>query len=197
MVNLKMSRVRKNKINRLALALLFIAGTWNTGRAQEVAAKTNLLYDITTTFNLGLEVGLGPRMTLDISGNYNPWRFHDYRLKHGLIQPELRYWTCEKFNGHFFGLHGFYGSYNVGGLPFNSNIRHNRYQGYLYGGGLSYGYQWILSDHWNLEASIGLGYAYIRYKKYPCEDCGEMIKKDHRNYIGPTKAAISLIYIIK
>lgn len=197
MVNLKMSRVRKNKINRLALALLFIAGTWNTGRAQEVAAKTNLLYDITTTFNLGLEVGLGPRMTLDISGNYNPWRFHDYRLKHGLIQPELRYWTCEKFNSHFFGLHGFYGSYNVGGLPFNSNIRHNRYQGYLYGGGLSYGYQWILSDHWNLEASIGLGYAYIRYKKYPCEDCGEMIKKDHRNYIGPTKAAISLIYIIK
>lgn len=197
MVNLKMSRVRKNKINRLALALLFIAGTWNTGRAQEVAAKTNLLYDITTTFNLGLEVGLGPRMTLDISGNYNPWRFHDYRLKHGLIQPELRYWTCEKFNGHFFGLHGFYGSYNVGGLPFNSNIRHNRYQGYLYGGGLSYGYQWILNDHWNLEASIGLGYAYIRYKKYPCEDCGEMIKKDHRNYIGPTKAAISLIYIIK
>lgn len=192
-----MSRVRKNKINRLALALLFIAGTWNTGRAQEVAAKTNLLYDITTTFNLGLEVGLGPRMTLDISGNYNPWRFHDYRLKHGLIQPELRYWTCEKFNGHFFGLHGFYGSYNVGGLPFNSNIRHNRYQGYLYGGGLSYGYQWILNDHWNLEASIGLGYAYIRYKKYPCEDCGEMIKKDHRNYIGPTKAAISLIYIIK
>ena len=154
-----MSRVRKNKINRLALALLFIAGTWNTGQAQEVAAKTNLLYDITTTFNLGLEVGLGPRMTLDISGNYNPWRFHDYRLKHGLIQPELRYWTCEKFNGHFFGLHGFYGSYNVGGLPFNSNIRHNRYQGHLYGGGLSYGYQWILNDHWNLEASIGLGYA--------------------------------------
>lgn len=197
MVNLKMSRVRKNKINRLALALLFIAGTWNTGQAQEVAAKTNLLYDITTTFNLGLEVGLGPRMTLDISGNYNPWRFHDYRLKHGLIQPELRYWTCEKFNGHFFGLHGFYGSYNVGGLPFNSNIRHNRYQGHLYGGGLSYGYQWILNDHWNLEASIGLGYAYIKYKKYPCEDCGEMIKKDHRNYIGPTKAAISLIYIIK
>lgn len=192
-----MSRVRKNKINRLALALLFIAGTWNTGQAQEVAAKTNLLYDITTTFNLGLEVGLGPRMTLDISGNYNPWRFHDYRLKHGLIQPELRYWTCEKFNGHFFGLHGFYGSYNVGGLPFNSNIRHNRYQGHLYGGGLSYGYQWILNDHWNLEASIGLGYAYIKYKKYPCEDCGEMIKKDHRNYIGPTKAAISLIYIIK
>lgn len=197
MVNLKMSRVRKNKINRLALALLFIAGTWDTGQAQEVAAKTNLLYDITTTFNLGLEVGLGPRMTLDISGNYNPWRFHDYRLKHGLIQPELRYWTCEKFNGHFFGLHGFYGSYNVGGLPFNSNIRHNRYQGHLYGGGLSYGYQWILNDHWNLEASIGLGYAYIKYKKYPCEDCGEMIKKDHRNYIGPTKAAISLIYIIK
>ncbi|WP_448777560.1 DUF3575 domain-containing protein [Bacteroides congonensis] len=184
-------------MNKLAITLMLAAGTWITGQAQEVAVKTNLLYDATTTLNLGVEIGLGTKMTLDISGNYNPWRFHDYRLKHGLIQPELRYWTCEKFNGHFFGLHGFYGKYNVGGLPFNSNMRHNRYQGHLYGGGISYGYQWLLNDHWNLELSLGIGYAHLQDKKYPCADCGDMIKKGHHNYFGPTKAAVSIIYVIK
>ena len=107
MVYLKFFSITKNRINKLAITLMLAAGTWITGQAQEVAVKTNLLYDATTTLNLGVEIGLGSKMTLDISGNYNPWRFHDYRLKHGLIQPELRYWTCEKFNGHFFGLHGF------------------------------------------------------------------------------------------
>lgn len=197
MINLKMSSVRNDKINRLAMALLFVATGWITSRAQEVAVKTNLLYDATTTLNLGVEVGLGDKMTLDISGNYNPWRFHNFRIKHGLIQPELRYWTCEKFNGHFFGLHGFYGKYNVGGLPFNSNMRHNRYQGYLFGGGISYGYQWVLNDHWNLEAALGVGYAHLKDKKYPCADCGDMIKEGHHNYVGPTKAAISIIYFFK
>lgn len=197
MINLKMSSVRNDKINRLAMALLFVATGWATSWAQEVAVKTNLLYDATTTLNLGVEVGLGDKMTLDISGNYNPWRFHNFRIKHGLIQPELRYWTCEKFNGHFFGLHGFYGKYNVGGLPFNSNMRHNRYQGYLFGGGISYGYQWVLNDHWNLEAALGVGYAHLKDKKYPCADCGDMIKEGHHNYVGPTKAAISIIYFFK
>lgn len=40
--------------------------------AQKVAVKTNLLYDATTTMNLGLEIGLGKKWSLDLSGNYNP-----------------------------------------------------------------------------------------------------------------------------
>lgn len=142
MVYLKFFSITKNRINKLAVTLMLAAGTWITGQAQEVAVKTNLLYDATTTLNLGVEIGLGTKMTLDISGNYNPWRFHDYRLKHGLIQPELRYWTCEKFNGHFFGLHGFYGKYNVGGLPFNSNMRHNRYRAFVW----RWHFLWISMD---------------------------------------------------
>ena len=87
--------------------------------AQKVAVKTNLLYDATTTMNLGLEIGLGKKWSLDLSGNYNPWKFDDEtRLRHWGVQPELRYWLCEKFNGHFLGLHGHYAKYNVGGMSF-------------------------------------------------------------------------------
>lgn len=36
------------------------------------AIKTNALYWATTTANLGFEVGLSKKLTLDVSGNYNP-----------------------------------------------------------------------------------------------------------------------------
>ena len=64
------------------------------------------------------------------------------------------------------------------------------------GGGLTAGYQWILSKHWNFEASLGAGYIYSPYKKY-CAVCRTEGQKDHRNYVGPTKAALSLVYLIK
>lgn len=72
--------------------------------AQHVALKNNLLYDATTTPNLALEVGLGKKTTLDLYGGYNPFTFGNHkRFKHWLAQPEFRYWTCERFNGTFWG----------------------------------------------------------------------------------------------
>jgi len=43
----------------------------------KIAIKTNALYWATSTPNLGLEIGLAKKLTLDISGNYNPWKFSD------------------------------------------------------------------------------------------------------------------------
>ena len=55
------------------------------------AIKTNALYWATTTANLGFEVGLSKKLTLDVSGNYNPWEFSNHKqIKHWLVQPELR-----------------------------------------------------------------------------------------------------------
>ena len=76
-------------------------------------------------------------------------------------------------------------------------MRHNRYQGHLYGGGISYGYQWIINTRWNLEATIGVGYARLYDSKYPIASCGKKIRSEHHNYWGPTKAGITIIYIIK
>lgn len=194
-------------LKRLMIVVLMLAGV--SAFAQKAGIKTNLLYDATTTMNLGVEFGLARKWTLDVSGNYNPWDFDGRKMKHWLVQPGVRYWLCEKFNGHFFGLHTHGGQYNFGGmLPWgfsdgkmfgikNQNIIENRYQGWLVGAGISYGYQWILGNRWSLEATLGLGYAYLNYKQYPCGKCGKKIKDDHKNYFGPTKIGISLIYIIK
>lgn len=169
---------------------------------QRIAVKNNLLYDITLTPNIGVEMGLSDRSTLNISGGYNPFNLGDYkRFKHWLVQPEYRYWLCEKFNGTFVGLHLHGGEFSVADikLPFNfmSQLQDHKYEGYFYGGGLSIGRQWILSSRWGLEAVLGLGYARVEADKYKCEECGEKLKSGSYNYFGPTKTSISIIYFFK
>lgn len=172
---------------------------------QKVAFKTNLLYDATLTPNLGIETKLAPQWTLDLSGNLNAWAVKDHRWKHWLVQPEARYWFCQAFSGHFLGAHLVGGQYNFGNLDMNfkflgtdfSKLRDYRYQGWMGGAGIAYGYSWILDRHWNIEAEIGFGWIYTRYDEFECKDCGQRIQtnKPH-NYVGPTKAAVNLIYTL-
>lgn len=191
------------KISRkFFLFILALAASLSGLYAQKVAIKNNLLYDATATPNLALEMALNRKMTLELGAGINWFDFSDNRkAKHLLIQPELRWWTCDVFNGHFLGVHAHGAQFNIGGwdIPVGrlEKFKDNRYQGYLYGGGASYGYQWLLSPRWNLETSIGAGYARVYYDKYPCADCGTKIDDGVYNYWGVTKAAVSLIYIIK
>lgn len=74
-------------MKKILVCILFILGLLSVeSKAQKVAVKSNLLYDATTTMNLGLEVALARKWTLDIPVNYNPWKFDDARLKHWGIQ---------------------------------------------------------------------------------------------------------------
>ena len=175
---------------------------------QNIAIKSNLLYDLTTTLNMGGEVRCDDTHTISLSLNYNPWNFGgNKKMKHFLLQPEYRKWFNEVFTGSFIGFQLHYALFNFGGmLPWgfnngkmlgieNRQIAHNRYQGNLAGFGISYGYQWILGKHWNLEGNIGIGYARVKYEQFECKTCGEKVKEGHKNYVGPTKAAVSLIYL--
>ena len=71
-------------MKKVAILILFMLGcAISEGYAQKVALKSNLLYDATTTMNLGLEIGLVRKWTLDIPVNYNPWKLSDgKRLRH-------------------------------------------------------------------------------------------------------------------
>ncbi|WP_255491581.1 DUF3575 domain-containing protein [Bacteroides sp. 224] len=117
-------------------------------------------------------------------------------MKHWVVQPELRTWLCEPFTGHFFGMHPMYGEFNVSNINAGA-LKEHRYEGHLIGGGFSYGYHWYLSPRWSLEATVGFGYLYIDYDRFECARCGELEKSKHRHYVGPTRAAINLIYVMK
>lgn len=182
--------------------IVLLVFAFNSLMGQNIGVKTNAIYGATTTPNLGLEMKLRTKRSLDLVVGYNPWTFSDNKkFKHVLIQPEFRFWECETFNGHFWGIHGHYAYYNVGGidLPFNlfEKLKENRYEGYLVGGGVSYGYHWILSNRWNFEATIGIGYAYLNYDKYDCVSCGSYLGSENKHYFGITRLGLSIVYLIK
>ncbi len=190
--------------SKILIALSVLLLSVFSANAQKVAVKTNLLYDATTTLNAGVEFGLAPKWTFDLSGNLNAWPINGRKLKHWLVQPEVRYWFCDRFQGHFLGVHALGAAYNVGNIPNNikflgkdySPITDYRYQGYAVGAGIAYGYACPLSEHWNLEFELGAGYIYTAYDKFECEGCGKRLADNvPLHYVGPTKAAIGIVYV--
>ncbi len=155
--------------------------------------KTNLLYDATATVNLGVEVRTGRRTSLDIPFNYNAWTVPgDRRCEHLMAQPEFRVWTRGTFDGHFFGLHGHYASYDIARLPFSQYTKDHRFEGWLAGAGVSYGYRWNLTRRIALEASVGVGYAYMNYDLHRL-NLIELPVGEAKHYFGPTKVGLSLV----
>ena len=175
--------------------------------SQQYAIKTNLLYDFAAfTPNLGFEVGISEKSTIDLNAGYNPWnlnkgRNRNKKLVHWIAGVEYKYWFCQRFAGHYLSAKILGGKFNINKhklpLLFGNNSDQYRFQGFAAGGGINYGYQFYLGERWNLETSIGLGYIRLNYDKYNCAECGVIIGKEKRNYLGPTEVGISVIYLIK
>ncbi len=194
-------------MKRIILLSLFalVISMAQEAKAQDFALKTNLVSDALMNVNLGAEIGLAPKWTLDVTGGFNAWTLsHGRRWKHWAAQPEARYWFCDRFAGHFLGFHAHGGQYNIGGFNGGMNflgtdarrMADSRFQGWFVGAGIAYGYAFILGRHWNLEAEIGVGYSYTRYDRYECVGCGRKVETTQpHNYVGPTKAALNLVYL--
>lgn len=196
--------MRLNKILSTVVATVTAWLAMPAANAQDVALKTNLINDIALSPNIGVEVGLAPKWTLDMTAEMNLWKVDGRSWKHLYFQPEARYWFCQRFSGHFIGFHALGGIYNFGklNLPFNmlgSNLKElkdKRYQGWAAGAGVVYGYAWPLHKHWNIEAALGIGWLYTRFDSYPCQVCGTKIDRNKsHNYFGPTKLSVAVEYI--
>lgn len=189
------------KRNTFILFLLLLLFRLADLHSQTLAVKSDLLTGALSSPNLSVEVKLSDRFTLEAGFHYNPFPAGgDKRWKHWFVQPELRYWMCQPFGGHFFGAHLMYGVYNAGDmkLPLGlfKGIRSSRYEGDFLGLGVSYGYHFILSPRWSIETSLGVGFLHIGYERYRCLHCGEQTGGGYKNFIAPTRAAVSLVYLI-
>ncbi|MCH5346035.1 MAG: DUF3575 domain-containing protein [Muribaculaceae bacterium] len=188
----------------LAITLLAVCSQLGAF-AQDVALKTNILYDALLTPTLGLEVGVASRWSLELDGSINNWSIDKHSWKQWMVQPEARFWLCQRFAGHFFALHGIGGQYNFGHINIGGHdflgtdlkqLEDHRRQGWMAGAGVGYGYSWILGKHWNIEAEIGIGWIYTRYDVYRCHGCNRKVEEDQtHNYFGPTKAALNFVYV--
>ena len=183
-----------------AFTLLFFTAV----QAQRVVLKHNVLLDVVHSPNLSLELGLNKKQTLDFQVGFNPFTYNaadNAKFRHITVQPEWRYWTCERFNGWFVGVHAHAGRFNAGNvsMPFNlfHTVKDNRYEGWFAGAGVGLGYQLPLSRRFSLEAEIGAGYAYVDYDRFACGKCGSRQHEGNTDYWGVTRAGLSLVYVLK
>lgn len=193
---------------RQILAAVLIAAGLGTASAQVVGIKTNLVNDILLSPNLGLEFGLAPKWTLQLTGEYNDWEIKGkdkttpHQWKHWFATIEPRYWFCERYAGHFISINAIGGEYDFGHIGFKTKFLNNgfrdlnthRYKGWGVGAGFNYGYAWPVAKHWNIEAEIGIGWIWTKYDKYKCSD-GSKTDSGYHNYVGPTKLAVNVEYL--
>ena len=166
-----------------------------------LAAKTNLLGDLVTAVNFGLELPLGKNLSANAHFMFPWWTAGPYGNKYALqmlnAEGELRWWFApgeQVLQGHYLALQGNGGKFDIQwGRDFGC------YQCYNWGVGLSYGYSMSLSEHWNLEFALSLGYMAIDYQHYvPSPDWSILVRDDAKvgtlHYFGPTSLKVSLVY---
>lgn len=183
---------RQDKKNlKVSILDLLVAGLLCIGIqpvvAQRIAVKTNGLYDLTLSPSVGLELRALRRTTLNLEFTASVLTKNPVMLGNGLrhvqFAPEVRWWL----DGHPM-QHHFLGVMGVGAL-YNFRWNDTDHDGDAAGLGMTYGYDWMLSRHWNLEATAGFGMLWIR-------------DNDHTGTVSrfrpaPLKLGLSISYIIK
>lgn len=189
-------------MKRFITILFLLTGLAVASKAQTFALKTDLINWATASINLEPEVRVGKKSTIALGLSYNPWTFKDNKKwRHIRVQPEYRFWTCRPFAGHFLAAHASFTHFNAGNvdLPFNflSALETQRLQGNEYAIGVGYGYHWILSTHWSIEAELGVGFSHANFNVHECQKCGARLGDRCTNKFMPTKASVSFIYVFK
>ena len=159
-----------------------------------IAAKTNLLVGAATVANLGFEIELGRKWSLDVPVYYSPYNITPTRKCRILAtQPEVRFWPAKAGSGHFIGLHGTVGFFNI---AINDHGRYQDPDSPAWGCGLGYGYalNFGANKNWGLEFNIGLGVVKYKYDVYYNRENGQKFDSGEGWWWGPTRAGITLTY---
>lgn len=166
------------------------------------AVKTNLLFDLALCFNAEIEVPFGKnRRWSAMLESWFPWyvwhhNSRAYELWTGGI--ELRRWfsKCPEWRPLLTG--NFAAVYAAGG-KYDFEWKSVGDQGEFLSFGGTFGHSWVLSRHWNLEASASAGVVFGPRRHYHGEfNDTHLIWKRNANifYFGPTKLKLSLVYLV-
>lgn len=168
------------------------------------ALKTNLLFDVLSAVNVEIEVPIGKRWS--VAGEWIfPWWLYDkkqYALQAGNGNLEVKYWFGNRegrkqLTGWFAGLYGGGGYYDI-------EWKTRGWQGEFWHAGIGGGYAHTVSRNrnWRMEYSLGLGYMSTGYREYVPRmgDDNEwhLMRRNRGNriWIGPTRAKVSLVWMI-
>ena len=149
--------------------------------------------------NIGIEFYLGKNWSASANWHYAWWktdRKHWYWRTYG-GDVALRKWFGSKANekpltGHHIGVYGQMVTYD-----FETGNRGYLGDRWTFGGGIEYGYSLPIKKRLNIDFTLGVGYLGGEYKEYlPMDDCYVWQATKDRKWFGPTKAEISLVWLL-
>ncbi|MDL2277099.1 DUF3575 domain-containing protein [Parabacteroides sp. OttesenSCG-928-G07] len=191
--------MKRDKCILTVLLLVMYTGVLSAQYKERIGIKTNTLSDITLSPNIDMNFYPGENVLFSIGGSYGWWGF-DRDTKNAFqkwqVNAEVQYYTRKDslFTGHHFGLGVQSGQFDV---RWNNK---DPQRGHFATAGLIYGYTWKLSDHFYLDAGLGVGYIYTFYHKYVYSpEYGHYCCINHptKHGIGLTNLNLSLIYRFK
>lgn len=164
-----------------------------------LALKNNLLYDLALAPNIEVELPIGQRWSLNIEYKCPWWSNGQHSFCYQLLSGgiETRCWlgnrrVRSRLTGHFWGV------YAEGGVYDFQFKEEKGFRGdYYAAAGFTYGYTHQIARHLAMEFSIGIGYLDTEYRKYTTYK-NDLIWTSSGKYhfIGPTKAKVSLVWLI-
>lgn len=174
--------------------------------------KTNMLYDLGAIPNIGAEFYLGANFSVVANWEYSWWKSDKkswYWRSYG-GDVALRYWLGKAsrnkpLTGHHLGLYGQMITYDfeVGGRGyiadsgFGKDKSEDGTLGWNWAAGLEYGYSLPIARRLNIDFTLGVGYHWGNFKEYlPIDGDYVWQATKRRQYIGPTKLEVSLVWLI-
>lgn len=174
-----------------------------------MAVKTNMLFDLITIPNLGVEFHLGSKFSI-MANYYHSWwdgSKKDIYWRYYGGDVAFRWWfgkasRVKPLQGHHLGAYYQILTYDfawngkgvlgaaIGGHMFQKDSPQHTV-------GLEYGYSLPIARRLNLDFTIGVGYHWGIFHEYDNVDGHyRWLVTKRRQYIGPTKAEVSLVWLI-
>jgi len=182
-----------------AAAQQYVPSAYDVGHPGMIHLRTNLLYDALLLPSIGVETGFGQRWSAVFNVSFN-WLKDDNRHRYWRIlttDAEVRLWLTRDVDAfRKQGFHvGAYGALYRYDLEFGGKGN----MGDLHwGGGLAAGYALPIGRNLTLDLSVAAGYIGGDYKEYEPENSYYVWLADcRRNYFGPTKAEVTLVWHIE
>ncbi len=170
-------------------------GTTKSSVLDDLSLRTNLLYWLGGVMNIGVELKiLNDNFGLVLNGGYSP--FGNTEWNHNLggwfVAPELRYYIPS--NDQWFVGAQFLAS------GYNCKLSDTGRQGSVIGGGVMCGYKLTLSDSFDMDFTLGVGYGHFNYDTYYHDESTKtnpyIQKSVSKSSIMPVQAGVNLIWKI-
>lgn len=187
------------KINRLLCVLTFCLISHLMGAQNaKFALSTNVLdWANFGTTNIEMGVGVSQHFSIQASARYNPWEFTAKKSQIPVRNNQLtvsaggRYWPWYVFSGWWIGFKAQYSDYTKTGI-----WRPALEEGVKLGGGLSFGYTWMVHKKFNIEFGAGMWGGYqTKYNLYCCSLMDSLRETGPRGFVDVDSFSVSLMYV--